>query len=345
MGSSPLHAEILRWSDGLLVAPTLAEFDAILARPPCDPGLASTAVLVLADPRHQLRMLAAGEGETAALRFVDGLGGIAPAYASLHQPWAGTYRAVDHSLLFDPAQGCTHLALLPLPRGLALAGVYNVGTRGALPAIATLEPAWQQHVACQVLAAAERLFQRARLLRAGVVDPVTGWNSTHYLMARLREQVATCRRRAEPASCLVIDVDGLARVNERHGVTAGDRALQEIGTRIEAQVRDSDAFAHLGDDEFAVILPATPAALAVPLAERILAALRASPVPIDPPLQMSVSIGIAGLEPARLDASTARKAVGDQWLANARAALHEVKRAGGNGRALSSADAASAPGR
>jgi diguanylate cyclase (GGDEF)-like protein len=345
MDNSTLQAGILRWSNALLVARTLTELSAILARPPGDPRSGSTAVLVLADPRHQLRMLAAGEGETSALHFVDGLGGIAPAYASLHQPWAGTYHPVDHSLLFDPSLGCTHLALLPLPRGLALAGVYNVGSRGALPGIATLEPEWQQHVACQVLAAAERLFQRARLLRAGVVDPVTGWNSTHYLLARLREQVATCQRRAEPATCVVVDVDGLARVNERYGVTTGDRVLQEIGTRIEAQVRASDAFAHLGDDEFAVILPATAASLAGPLAERILAALRASPVAADPPLQMSVSIGIAGLEPTRLDLTTDRKAVADQWLANARAALHEVKRAGGNGRALSSADAASAPGR
>lgn len=345
MGDSPLQAEVLRWSNELLVARTLSELAAILARPPGEPGFASSARLVLADPRHQLRMLAAGEGESCALHFVDGLGGIAPAYASLHQPWAGPYRAVDHALLLDPGLGCTHLALLPLPRGLALAGVYNVGCRGAPPGLATLDSSWQQHVACQVLAATERLFQRARLLRAGVVDPVTGWNSAHYLVARLREQVAACQRRGEPAACLVIDVDGLARVNELHGVTTGDRALQEIGARIEAQVRASDAFAHLGDDEFAVILPATSAPLAVPLAERILAAVRAAPLPVDPPLQVRVSIGIAGLEPARLDAKTDRKAVADQWLANARAALHEVKRAGGDGRALSSADAASAPGR
>ncbi len=345
MASSPLQTEVLSWSNELLGARTLADLAAILARPPQDSRFASTALLVLADPRHHLRVLAAGEGATSSLRFVDSLGGIAPAYASLHRPWAGAYCAVDHSLLLDPALECTHLALLPLPRGIALSGVYNVGSRGAVPAIATLAPEWQQHIASQVLAAAERLFQRAQLLRAGVVDPVTGWNSTHYLMARLREQVAACQRRAEPASCLVIDVDGLARVNERHGVTAGDRVLQEIGARVEAQVRSSDAFAHLGDDEFAVILPATAASLAVPLAERILGALRASPVAVDPSLPMSVSIGIAGLEPTRLEANTDRKAVADQWLANARAALHEVKRAGGDGRALSSADAASAPGK
>jgi diguanylate cyclase (GGDEF)-like protein len=345
MTSSPLQTEVLSWSNELLGAHTLADLAAILARPPGDTRFPGTSILVLEDPRHHLRKLAAGEAANSSLRFVDALGGIAPAYASLHQPWAGAYRAVDHSLLLDPDLGCTHLALLPLPRGIALAGVYNIGSRGAVPAIATLAPAWQQHVACQVLAATERLFQRAQLLRAGMVDPGTGWNSTHYLMARLREQVATCQRRAEPASCLVIDVDGLARVNELHGVTTGDRALQEIGTRIESQVRASDAFAHLGDDEFAAILPATSAPLAVPLAERILAALRASPILAEPPLPMSVSIGIAGLEPARLEAGSDRKSVGDQWLANARAALHEVKRAGGNGRALSCADAASVPGK
>ena len=345
MSTSPLHLDILRWSNALLGARTLADLAAVLARPPGGPPAGSSGVLVLADPRHELRMLAAGEGATSALRFVDGLAGVAPAYASLHQPWSGAYCAADHALLFDPEQGCTDLTLLPLPRGLALAGVYNVAASGAPPDLAALELEWQQHVACQVLAAAERLFQRARLLRAGVVDPVTGWNSAHYLMTRLREQVAACQRRAEPASCIVVDVDGLGLVNERHGVTTGDRALQEIGTRIESQVRAGDAFAHLGDDEFAVILPATPAALAVHLAERILAVLRAAPVLADPALQMGVSIGIAGLAPDRLATCTDRKSVADQWLANARAALHEVKRAGGNGRAVSCADATSVPGR
>lgn len=345
MSTSPLQVEILRWSNELLGARTLAELAAALARPPGGAGAGCSGVLVLADPRHELRMLAAGDGATSSLRFVDGLAGVAPAYAFLHQPWSGAYQAADHALLFDPSLGCTDLTLLPLPRGPALAGVYNIAAHGAPPDIAGLELEWQQHVACQVLAAAERLFQRARLLRAGVVDPVTGWNSAHYLMARLREQVADCLRRAASASCIIVDVDGLGLVNEQHGVTTGDRALQEVGARIESQVRASDAFAHLGDDEFAVILPATPAVQAVHLAERILEALRATPVQAGPALQMSVSIGIAGLEPARLDTCTERKAVADQWLANARAALHEVKRAGGDGRAVSSAGATSAPGK
>ncbi|HEX9206712.1 MAG TPA: GGDEF domain-containing protein [Steroidobacteraceae bacterium] len=345
MPTQPLQVEILRWSNELLGARTLADLADVLGRPPGQPCPGSCGVLVLADPRHELRLLAGGERAAASLRFVDGLAGVAPAYASLHVPWSGAYQAADHGLLFDPAGGCTHVALLPLPRGLALAGVYNIAAVGAPPGVATLAPEWQQHVAWQVLAAAERLFQRARLLRAGVVDPLTGWNSSHYFTARLREQVATCQRRAEPATCVVVDVDGLGLVNERHGVTTGDRALQEIGTRIEAQVRASDAFAHLGDDEFAVILPATSPARAIPLAERVLAALRTAPVLGEPPLQMSVSIGIAGLEPAQLDAGSDRKAVGDQWLAQARAALHEVKRAGGDGHSLSCAGAASTRGR
>jgi diguanylate cyclase (GGDEF)-like protein len=249
-------------------------------------------------------------------------------------------------LIFGDAAGLTDLVLLPLPRGLALHGVYAVGARGAAPAFAGLGAPWLQHVGAQALASAERLFQRARLLRTGVLDPLTGWNSRHYFQSRLREHVALSLRRKEPATCLVVDVDGLGALNEAHGTPAGDAALLEAGQRIEAQVRGSDAFAHLGDDEFAVLLPATRAPGAVVLAERILAAMRGAPAALPATtFPLRVSIGIAEFEPARQPFSLERKAAADGWLAEAQAALHQAKRAGGDGYALSGAAAASAPGK
>ena len=51
----------------------------------------------------------------------------------------------------------------------------------------------------------------------------------------------------------MIDVDGLGSLNEQRGVAAGDAVLFEVGSVIEAQVRASDSFAHLGEDEFAAL--------------------------------------------------------------------------------------------
>ena len=280
--------------------------------------------------------MAAGEGKQPdsrpGLRFIDSLAGVAPGYGTLHAPWSGPYHPADHGLLIAAEAGCTHLTLLPLPRSGGLTGVYNVGSRDGPAALAALEPAWLDHIGAQALASAERQLQRARLLCAGVVDPLTGWNSRHYFLSRMREQLAASVRDSVPATCLLIDVDGLGSLNERRGVAAGDAVLFEVGSIIEAQVRASDSFAHIGDDEFAVLLPATPPQFATRLAERILAAVRAAPIVTTPGKleEVRVSVGIAGLDPAALVAGMDRKATADEWLSRADAALHQAKRAGGD---------------
>jgi two-component system, cell cycle response regulator len=334
--AEPLQLQVLAWSNGLMAVRSLDQLAAALAQPPAAAGESLTGVLLLLDPRHELRRLAVGEGKSPdprpGLLFVDSLAGVAPGYGTLHLPWTGPYHAADHGLLIAAEAGCTHLALLPLPRGGGLTGVYNVGSRDGPVALAALGSAWLDHIGAQALASAERQLQRARLLRAGVADPLTGWNSRHYFLARVREQVAASARQAEQATCIVIDVDGLGSLNEQRGVAAGDAVLSEIGNIIEAQVRASDSFAHLGEDEFAVLMPATGPQLASRLAERILAAVRAAAVAIAPDVRevVRVSIGIAGLEPARFAPGSERKATADEWLSRAYAALYEAKRAGGD---------------
>jgi diguanylate cyclase (GGDEF)-like protein len=328
-----LPSQVLAWSGDLMAARTLAEFGALLEQPPgADAGGLSGALLLL-DPRQELRRLATGAAHAplAGLRFVDSIAGVAPGYDALHAPWCGPYCAADHGLLFAPGTGWQHLLLLPLPRRDGLTGVYNVvGCDRAAPLFAAA-PAWREHIAWQVSATAERLLHRARLLHAGVVDPLTGWHSRHYFLARLREQLAASERQRQPASCLVVDADALSALNERHGVAAGDLALAELGSLLESQVRASDSFAHLGEDEFAVLLPGADAAGADRVAVRILEAVR-SVVP-GGAARLQVSIGVAVLEPAPQPAGgqgSERKAAVDEWLARAQAALHQAKRAGGN---------------
>ncbi len=277
---TPLTANLLDWCASVTGARTLRQLATALARPPGLPGEPLAGVLLLLDPRHELRRLTGGDEQHAeplpGLRFVDSLSGVAPGYGTLQVPWSGAYHAADHGLLFAAAAGCSHLLLLPLPRSGALAGVYNVGSRGGPVSLAAREARWTDLVAAQALVNSERLLQRARILRAGTVDPLTGWNSRHYFLARVREQVAAGERHGEPATCLVIDIDGLGAINDRHGVAAGDAAVFEVGSVVEAQVRASDSFAHLGEDEFAALLPATTPMAAAQLAERILQAVRAA---------------------------------------------------------------------
>jgi diguanylate cyclase (GGDEF)-like protein len=180
-----------------------------------------------------------------------------------------------------------------------------------------------------LLASLDRHLEHARVLRGGLVDPLTGWNSSRYLQARLGEEIARSQREHSSLSCLVADVDRLQALNDELGYGAGDRALQELAARIESQVRASDAAARIGSDAFAVVLPGTDAPRAAPLAQRILAAVRSGPVDAGGGQRrdLRVSIGIATCRP---QPGQDRKAIADQLVADAVAALHRAKQAGGD---------------
>jgi diguanylate cyclase (GGDEF)-like protein len=66
-----------------------------------------------------------------------------------------------------------------------------------------------------------------------------------------------------------MDLDGLKKINDAHGHRAGDEVLHNIGRFLLGQTRASDAPARIGGDEFAIIMPDTPAAQANTLVTRL----------------------------------------------------------------------------
>lgn len=319
---------LLAWERGLLQAESL---DRWLERIATLPDGARTGLL-LADATHELRPLVLGHGErhaaAAAVTFVPSLVGLAPHLLEMRGAWRGDFQAADHALLFPGATGPVRIAILPLGRAGQVIGLYTAATSDGTP-FDGVDAALLDHAADVIVASLDRQLDRARVLRGGLVDPLTGWNSSRYLQARLREELARAQRERSSVACLVADVDRLQALNDELGYGAGDRALAEIAARIESQVRASDAAARAGSDAFVVILPATEAALAKPLAERILAAVRSSPVETGrgEARDLRVSIGIAACSP---QPGQDRKMLSDQLLADATAALHRAKQAGGD---------------
>lgn len=330
---SPVLEPLLAWERNLLRSASFEGWLAAAARPPECGGEADEITIVLADPNHELRHLVAGNGEraeeTAPLAFVDSLAGLAAHSMTLQGAWRGEYRAADHGLLFQGASGLRGMLLLPLFRDDTPVGLYCVASRGPRPPLEEVPAPLLDHLADLFVASFDRHLDRARLQRGGMIDPMTGWHSPRYLRSRLGEEIARCQREQGTVACLVVDVDRLQALNEEDGQIAGDRALREIAARIESQVRASDTAARLGSDGFVVLLPATDARRAVPLAERVLAAIRAAPFEARRGVsrQLRVSIGIADGRP---EPGEDRKAFSDQLLASALAALHRAKKAGGD---------------
>jgi len=99
-----------------------------------------------------------------------------------------------------------------------------------------------------------------RLRQTGVpdaLDPLTACPGLDALDRRLKEEFERSRRYGLTFSLVLLDVDGLAAVNERFGNEAGDRVLADLGAILQREIRGPDFVARYGGDEFALVLPVT----------------------------------------------------------------------------------------
>jgi diguanylate cyclase (GGDEF)-like protein len=317
----------------LLEADTL---DALLER--LTAGLRSSyrleaATLVIADPDHEIRRLLAPHGGPMSqgdVVFVDSVHGVAPAVAAGRRPWLGKFNRADHALLFPKPAALESVALLPLTRQERLIGCLNFGSRERERFLSVLGTDFLHHLGVIAAFSLESAVNRARLVRSGFTDALTGWHNRRYLQSRLHEELARCRRERTALTCLMIDIDHFKSVNDRFGHLAGDEVLQQLAHCISGEVRGSDVSARYGGEEFVVLLPGTGITAGFVLAERIRAAVADEPfdLPTGSRLPVTVSIGVAEHTPTPEERDL--KVVGDRLLALADLALYEAKAGGRN---------------
>jgi diguanylate cyclase (GGDEF)-like protein len=83
--------------------------------------------------------------------------------------------------------------------------------------------------------------------------------------------VTQCRRTKTNCAVLLINLAHFKGVNASFGQEAGDTVLCEVGRRIQASVREEDAVARLGADDYAVLLTQIESAeVSTRVAQRIL---------------------------------------------------------------------------
>jgi two-component system cell cycle response regulator len=292
--------------------------------------------LSLHDPQHEIRHLLSGGwlplDELEGVYFVDVLTAAAPQVANLERPWLGPFRLADHQLLL-PGVGLGankggSLAIIPLTRQEQLDGVLVFFSADPRRFSAELGSDFLAHLGVVAAICIENAVNRARLVRSGLTDFLTGFHNRRYLQSRLREELARAQRAGQTVACLMIDVDHFKRINDQYGHLAGDAVLREVAQRIDAEMRVSDTGVRYGGDEFAIVLPDGSVSDGERVATRVLNAARSQPIAIGSHASETVtlSIGVAAAVPDH--GTRDYKVLADRLIAEADAALYRAKSAG-----------------
>ena len=137
-----------------------------------------------------------------------------------------------------------------------------------------------------------RLFQEVQSLAH--TDPLTGLQNRRSLFELGRVEFARAQRMNRPFCCMMLDVDHFKQVNDTYGHPVGDQVLRVFADRCKISVREMDMIGRYGGEELIVLLPETDRETAMQVAERLRAAVAATPIKIlDAEIAVTVSIGVA----------------------------------------------------
>ena len=333
MTESILERSLKREVD-LLEAGSLVELLHLLVYGLAESYDLESVTLALCDQDHGIRRLLIGEGTARSsiqgVFFVDSLDNLAPQFASFIKPWLGLYKRADHRLIFLDTKNIRSVALIPLLRHGRLVGSLHFGSSNRARFTQKDATDSLHRLAAIASFCLENAINRARLIRTGLTDVLTGWYNRRYLEDRIHGELARAQRNQQPLVCLLLDIDYFKRVNDSHGHLAGDTVLREIAKRVVSKIRTSDVAARFGGDELAVLLPNTNTDEARHLAERIREVVALTPIEVQAGLSIdfTLCIGMAGMIPER--GTTDFELMRERLLERADAALYRAKSEGRN---------------
>ena len=155
-------------------------------------------------------------------------------------------------------------------------------------------------------------------------DILTGLWNRRAIFDILSREIARSRRQGTPVAVILADVDCFKSINDTYGHLAGDQVLADIARRMAAHLRSYDSIGRFGGEEFMIVAPDGHSSCPQALAERIRAAIEATPVRLserDYSATVSLGVAIGGPGGAELQ---------DALLRAADAALYLAKQQGRN---------------
>ena len=162
--------------------------------------------------------------------------------------------------------------------------------------------------------AAERRRAEEQIRNLAVTDPLTGLANYRKLIDVLDAEIRRFGRTGRTFAVLLLDLDGLKGINDRHGHLTGSRAICRLADILRVYCRDIDTAARYGGDEFALVIPEAGPKEAMHVLQRIRE--RMAEDSEAPPVSVSAGAAVYPLDGDTLDV----------LLAAADHALYEMKR-------------------
>jgi diguanylate cyclase (GGDEF)-like protein len=162
-------------------------------------------------------------------------------------------------------------------------------------------------LACERSSLEDRILQRTlELLQANrkleelaTTDPLTGIANRRKMTEQVAQELERARRFHHPLSLLMVDIDHFKRINDTYGHEVGDQAIIQTATLLTANLRAVDMVARFGGEEFVLLMPETPVAVAMHAAERLREQASKLRVKAEDgsDVELTISIGVAAAEP------------------------------------------------
>lgn len=133
-----------------------------------------------------------------------------------------------------------------------------------------------------------------RIRTLSETDELTGLSNMRAFSRLHRQEHERATRHHRNYSIIVMDLNGLKQINDRHGHEIGDRAIVLLANVIARLIRTTDAVARFGGDEFVVLLSETDAENAARVTHRIRSAVERCTITAGGRMvRLSVSVGAA----------------------------------------------------
>lgn len=122
----------------------------------------------------------------------------------------------------------------------------------------------------QVSAVAHNILLMQRLEIMANTDSLTGISNRSCFDHEIGKAINTSRRFNGIFFCvIVIDINGLKKVNDNFGHDAGDEMIRKVAAMLRLVCRETDTLSRIGGDEFAILMVATASKDAGYLLDRI----------------------------------------------------------------------------